>query len=286
MQLCAFFIQVQRSYLAEMKAQRSTKIMGILNITPDSFSDGGSLLQEESLARQVTTMLDAGVDILDVGGESTRPFADPVSEQDELARVIPAIRIIRRMTDIPVSIDTTKAAVAAEALAAGATILNDISALRHDPDMIGVVRNHEGPVVIMHMQGTPRSMQVNPQYDDVIAEIIDFFRERIAWMTGKGVDRSRIIIDPGIGFGKTVEHNLTILNSIPRFRETGCPVLIGHSRKSFIGRLLGLEVDRRDCATAMLSFHCAAAGADILRVHDVGLSGQAVHLATHLSGNR
>jgi len=263
------------------KAGRA-RIMGILNMTPDSFSDGGLLLQEDAVARQVGKMLDDGVDILDVGGESTRPFAEPVDEGEEIARVIPVIRQIREMTDLPVSIDTTKAAVAAKSIEAGATMVNDISALRHDQDMLGVVKNHDGPVVIMHMQGTPRTMQVDPHYDDVIGEIMDFFRERIGWMTGKGIVRSRIIIDPGIGFGKTLEHNLQILNSIPRLRETGCPVLIGHSRKSFIGRLLELDVDRRDCATAMLSLHCAMAGADILRVHDVGLTGQAVRLAAHL----
>lgn len=267
-----------------MSAGIHSKIMGILNITPDSFSDGGSLMNKEAVISQVQDMLDGGVDILDVGGESTRPYADKVSEQEELDRVIPVIECIRQMTDLPISIDTTKAAVAEKALASGATIVNDISALRYDPDMLQVVKKYDGPLVIMHMQGTPGTMQDSPHYDDVVAEITDFFAERIGWLTANGIDRERIVIDPGIGFGKTVEHNLTILNNIPRFREIGCPILVGHSRKSFIGKILDLDVDKRDCATAMLSFRCAAAGANILRVHNVQLTRQAVQLASHLSG--
>lgn len=265
-----------------MTAEKPVQIMGILNSTPDSFSDGGTLRSAEALAASVQRMLDYGVDILDVGGESTRPYADPVSEEEELARVIPVIRHIRTLTDLPVSIDTTKAAVAEQALAAGADIINDISALRRDADMLRVVRSSDVPVIIMHMQGTPGTMQDAPRYDDVAGEIMDFFGERIGWLTSNGVARERIVIDPGIGFGKTLEHNLEILRNIQRFKETGCPVLIGHSRKSFIGKMLGLEVDRRDCATAMLSLHCAMAGADILRVHDVALNKQAVQLASQL----
>jgi dihydropteroate synthase len=267
-----------------MPAETSSKIMGILNITPDSFSDGGSLMGEKAVTWQIREMLDAGVDILDVGGESTRPFAEAVSDQVEMARVIPVIERIRQMTDLPISIDTTKAVVAEKALASGATIVNDISALRHDPDMLRVVKGYDGPLIIMHMQGTPGTMQVEPHYDDIVAEITDFFRERIDWLTAGGIDKDRIVIDPGIGFGKTVEHNLIILNNISRFKEIGCPVLVGHSRKSFIGKLLDLEVDQRDCATAMLSFHCAMAGADIVRVHDVQLNRQALQLAAHMSG--
>ncbi|MCL7487737.1 MAG: dihydropteroate synthase [Desulfobulbaceae bacterium] len=265
-----------------MAVDTAPEIMGILNITPDSFSDGGLLMDDEMITMQISRMLDAGVDIFDVGGESTRPFAEPVSEQEELARVIPVIGRIRRMTDLPISIDTTKAAVAEKALAAGATMVNDISALRYDPDMVRVAREYNGPLVIMHMQGTPDTMQIDPHYDDVIAEIMDFFRQRIDWLAANGIARERIIVDPGIGFGKTVEHNLTIVRNIARFQETGCPVLIGHSRKAFIGRILDLEVDRRDCATAMLSLYCAMAGADILRVHDVPLTRQARQLASAL----
>jgi len=255
-----------------------TLIMGILNITPDSFSDGGSLDSRDAIRRRIDLMLQAGVDIFDVGGESTRPFADPVPEQEEMDRVLPVIERIRRMTDKPISIDTTKAAVAAEALAAGADIINDISALRRDSSMVDIVRNVSGPVIIMHMLGTPGDMQINPQYDDVVADIASFFEERIGWMTANGIARERIIIDPGIGFGKTVAHNLTILKNIGEFKKLGCPVLVGHSRKSFLGKTLDLDITRRDCATAIVSFHCLLQGADILRVHDVELTRQAVRL--------
>jgi len=263
---------------------QQTRVMGILNITPDSFSDGGCFLEPEATRHQIERMVAAGVDIFDVGGESTRPYADSVSIEEELDRVLPVIRLIRQLSDLPVSIDTTKAAVAKAALAAGADVVNDISALRHDPAMLDVVRSYQGPVIIMHMQGTPGTMQIDPHYEDVVVEIADFFRERLQWLEEHGVARSRIILDPGIGFGKTVAHNLSILRNIPSFKTLGCQILIGHSRKAFIGRILDLEVDRRDCATAMLSLHCALAGADMVRVHDVELSKQAVRLAHNLRG--
>ncbi|VAW41495.1 Dihydropteroate synthase [hydrothermal vent metagenome] len=267
-----------------MQATKSTRIMGILNITPDSFSDGGRLNSREAVARRIEEMIAAGADILDVGGESTRPFAGPVAAADELDRVLPVIKLIREVSDIPVSVDTTKAAVAAAALAAGAGMVNDISALRYDPEMVAVVRSYDGPVIIMHMQGTPDTMQIDPRYDDVVAEISAFFEERLTWLAANGIGRERVVIDPGIGFGKTVAHNLEILKNIKRFKETGCQVLVGHSRKSFIGKLLGLEVGERDCPTAVLSAFCAANGADIVRVHDVALNKQAVQLAA-LLGN-
>ncbi len=256
--------------------------MGILNVTPDSFSDGGSFTSEAAVIAQVEGMLAADVDIIDVGGESTRPFAEPVAEDEELSRVIPAIEAIRRITDIPISIDTSKAVVARQALATGATMVNDISALRKDPAMVGVVAGYDGPVIIMHMQGTPGDMQVNPRYENVVEEICAFFEERIAWMDKQGIERERIILDPGIGFGKTLDHNLAILRNIDAFKQSGHPVLIGHSRKSFLEKLLGLPVEERDCPTAVISALCAARGADILRVHDVALTRQAVELATAL----
>lgn len=265
-----------------MTPGQQTKVMGILNITPDSFSDGGHFVEPEDIRRQIERMITAGVDIFDVGGESTRPFAEPVSPEEELDRVLPVIRLIRQLSDLPISIDTTKAPVAQAALAAGADMINDISGLRHDPAMVDVVRGFRGQVIIMHMQGTPGTMQVDPCYEDVVAEITTFLRERIQWLEERGVARGRIIIDPGIGFGKTVTHNLTILKNIPAFKTLGCPVLIGHSRKAFIGRILDLEVDRRDCASAMLTLHCAISGADLVRVHDVDLSKQAVRLAHSL----
>jgi len=259
-------------------------VMGILNVTPDSFSDGGRFLDEQAIAAQVETMVAAGADIIDVGGESTRPFAEPVSIEAELDRVLPAIRLIRQRTSLPVSIDTTKAEVARRALSEGADIINDISALRFDRQMISLVRETEVPVIIMHMQGTPSDMQVAPHYDDVITEIKDFFRERLSWAEAEGVSGRRFIIDPGIGFGKTVAHNLAILKRAAEFTELGCPVLIGHSRKSFIGKLLGTEVGERDVATAAISALCVQKGVSILRVHDVGKTVQAGRLAEAITG--
>lgn len=259
------------------------QIMGILNITPDSFSDGGSLNSRDALVSRIDEMLQAGVDIIDIGGESTRPFADPVPAREEMDRVLPVIELVREMTDKPVSIDTTKAEVAAAALRAGAEIINDISAFRHDSGMAEVAAGATGPVVIMHMQGTPGDMQVNPQYKDVIEDIVTFFQERIHWLTARGIARGRIIIDPGIGFGKTVEHNLTILQNIEAFKKLGCQVMIGHSRKSFLGKTLDLDITERDCASAIVSFHCFLHGADIIRVHDVERTRQALMLQSLLT---
>jgi len=260
-------------------------VMGILNVTPDSFSDGGRFTSEEAIQAQAEEMLAQGVDIIDIGGESTRPFAEPVAMDEELRRVLPAIRAVRRLSDsIPISIDTTKADVARQALDSGADIINDISGLRFDPGMAVLARERGCEVVIMHMKGTPRDMQLNPQYRDVVAEIMEFFQERIQWAADMGIDRSRLILDPGIGFGKTVEHNLTLLREAGRFKELGCRVLVGHSRKSFIGKLLDLPVAARDNATAALSCLLAASGVDILRVHDVGATRQAVELAWAVTG--
>lgn len=254
-------------------------VMGILNVTPDSFSDGGRFTQEEALSAQIRAMLDNGVDIIDVGGESTRPYAEPVPEDEELRRVLPAIACIRAMhRSIPVSIDTTKAAVARQALEAGADIINDVSGLRFDPEMIRIAVAHGAPVILMHMRKTPKDMQDQPVYDDVVQEITDFLSERISWAVGQGLDKERIIVDPGLGFGKTVEHNLTILKHLSVFKKLGCPLLVGHSRKAFIGKLLGLETRDRDLATALISSYCATQGADILRVHDVKSTMQAVRL--------
>lgn len=255
-------------------------VMGILNVTPDSFSDGGRFTGAETLAAQIRTMLDNGADLIDVGGESTRPYAEPVPEAEELRRVLPAIACIRAITqDIPVSIDTTKADVARQALKAGADIINDVSALRFDPQMIEVAVTQEAPVILMHMRKTPKDMQDAPVYADVIGEITGFLAERIAWATAQGLAREKIIIDPGIGFGKTVEHNLMILKHLRSFKSLDCPLLLGHSRKAFIGSLMNLALEERDQATALLSLYCATQGADILRVHDVGGTMQAVRLA-------
>jgi len=263
--------------------EKNVQIMGILNLTPDSFSDGGCWNNDSALSARIDQLLSEGSDIIDVGGESTRPFAEAVTADMELARVLPAIRMIRERSAVSLSIDTTKAVVAREALAAGANMVNDISALRHDPKMVDVIRSYQGPVIIMHMQGDPGDMQVSPLYGDVVEEINGFFAERLGWLEQQGIERGRIIVDPGIGFGKTLEHNLAILRNIQAFKQHGCPVLIGHSRKSFLGQLLEVPVTERDCPTALVSAFCALRGADILRVHEVRGTRQAVLLMQALS---
>lgn len=256
-----------------------TRIMGIINVTPDSFSDGGRYSTVDDVLTQADALVAAGADILDVGGESTRPFAAPVSEEVELGRVIPAIEAIRRKYAVPLSIDTSKAEVARQALAAGADMINDVTALRKDPVMIDVVRQSSVPVVIMHMKGAPGDMQVAPSYQDVVAEILDFFSERLAWLQQQGVDLRRIILDPGIGFGKTLAHNLGILKHLPRFVSLGQPLLLGHSRKRFLGELTGTAVADRDLSTAIVSALAVLQGVSIVRVHDAESSLQAIRIA-------
>ena len=255
------------------------KIMGILNVTPDSFSDGGRHFTFDTAVDQASRMIDEGADIIDVGGESTRPFADPVSFDEEQRRVIPVITAIRKKHSIPISIDTTKAEIARIALDSGADIINDVSALQHDDQMLTLVKSTAVPVIIMHMQGTPGNMQVNPEYDDVIAEIADFFRERMSWLEENGVELSRVTIDPGIGFGKKLEHNLSILKHLGIFKELGQPILLGHSRKRFIGDLTNLDTDDRDLPTAVISALALAMEVNIVRVHNVAATRHALTVA-------
>ena len=256
------------------------KIMGILNVTPDSFSDGGKFADTETAIAQAEELISAGADILDVGGESTRPFADPVSTEEELRRVLPVIQAIRKKHTITISIDTTKASVAREALKAGADIINDVSALNKDPEMIALVQQTSAPVIIMHMQGTPSDMQVKPVYDDVVTEILNFFAERIDWITSKGVDRNRLFIDPGIGFGKTLQHNLSILKHLEKFSSLTLPLLLGHSRKRFLGSITGISSEEeRDLATAVIAALCASKNISMVRVHDVAATKQALLIA-------
>lgn len=253
--------------------------MGILNVTPDSFSDGGRYVSEHAIVERAERIIAAGGDIIDIGGESTRPFAEPVAAEEELKRVIPAVTAIRRISSIPISIDTTKACVAEQALDAGADIINDISALSLDPHMVNIVRDRHCPAVIMHMQGTPKNMQIKPMYTDVISETIAFFRDRLAWLTDQGIDQRRIIIDPGIGFGKSLAHNLAILKNAAAYHVLNCPVLIGHSRKSFLCSLLGCGLEDRDQPTAVISGLLAQRHVAIVRVHDVQGTRQALQLA-------
>ena len=261
------------------------RIMGVLNVTPDSFSDGGRFASPQAAIDQADRLVAAGADIVDVGGESTRPYAEPVSPAEEMARVIPVIEAIRRRHRLPISIDTSKAVVARAALAAGADMLNDISAFRQDPKMVDVARESSVPVVLMHMQGTPADMQIRPSYRDVVAEILDFFEERVSWLTGQGIDRNRLIVDPGIGFGKSLQHNLSLLKHLDAFSRLGLPLLLGHSRKRFLGEITGqASAGERDLATAVVAALCCAKGAvKIVRVHDVAGTRQALQLAAALA---
>lgn len=262
-----------------MSIARSVRIMGIINVTPDSFSDGGEFFDSGAALKQARNLIDQGADIIDVGGESTRPYAQPVSIDDELQRVLPVIESIRSISDIPISIDTSKAEVAKQALAIGADIINDVSAVRKDPEMIGVVKQSSGELVIMHMQGTPGTMQDAPHYDDVVEEVISFFKERLAFLDDAGIDPNRVIIDPGIGFGKKLEHNLQLLNNLDRLSELNRPVLLGHSRKRFLGDLTGLDADQRDSVSSVVSALSLEKNVSIFRVHDVAATRQALAVA-------
>ncbi len=254
--------------------------MGIINVTPDSFSDGGQLSSEKALLNQVKTMIEDGADILDIGGESTRPGAPAVSLEEELRRVVPAIELIRRHYTTAISIDTTKAEVARQALASGADIVNDISALRFDPAMLPLVVEKNVPLIIMHMQGKPGTMQQAPHYDNVVTEIMAELQGWLDHATDKGLRRDKIILDPGIGFGKNLDHNLAILKHLADFTSLGCPLLLGHSRKKFIGQLLNKgEAAQRDHGTAVISALAALQGVAIIRVHNVALTKQAITLA-------
>jgi len=243
--------------------------MGIVNVTSDSFSDGGKFLDPSDAIEHALRLVEDGADIVDIGGESSRPGSDPVSEDEELSRVIPVIEGLRRRSGVPISIDTTKSIVAGRAIEAGADMINDISAGRFDSEMFSVAAASARPICLMHMKGTPKTMQDSPQYNDIVAEIRDFLSEAIERAVLAGVDRQNIVIDPGIGFGKTAEDNIVILKNIRRFAALGCPVLLGASRKSFIGTKLGLEVQERLEATLATVPISADGGASILRVHDV-----------------
>ena len=247
-----------------------TKIMGILNVTPDSFSDGNRYFGADKAVKRALEMIAEGSDIIDIGGESTRPGAQKVSAETEIERVVPIINELRKQTNIPISIDTTKAKVAKEALQAGASILNDISALQFDTDMVKVLQNFpEVPVVLMHMRGTPETMQDNPHYDDVIEEILSFFEERINFCEENGINRERIIIDPGIGFGKRQEDNLNILKKISEFKCLGVPIMLGASRKSFIGNIYDSDSTERLAGSLASTAFAFQNDIEIIRVHDV-----------------
>ncbi|MBN1103523.1 MAG: dihydropteroate synthase [Deltaproteobacteria bacterium] len=250
--------------------------MGVLNVTPDSFSDGGRFLLRERAVEQGFRMAREGADILDVGGESTRPYAEEISEQEELDRVIPVIESLRRELRLPISIDTLKAGVAREALRAGASMVNDVSALRFDPELARVAAEAGVPVVLMHMKGTPRDMQDHPAYEDLFSEIIAFLSDAAERATRSGVREDLIILDPGIGFGKTFDHNLLLLRELGKFSSLGRPLLVGPSRKAFLGRILNKEAPQRDTGTMAAVAAAALGGIHIVRVHNVGMAVETV----------
>jgi dihydropteroate synthase len=254
--------------------------MGVVNVTPDSFSDGGRFLDPDAAVAHGLALVADGAAVLDVGGESTRPGAAPVSGADEIARVLPVVRGLAAATPVPVSIDTTKAEVAAAALGAGASIVNDVSAGRHAPDLLRVVAAAGAGYVAMHMQGEPRTMQRDPRYDDVVCEVGDFLVERVDAAVAAGIPRVSVMVDPGIGFGKTAGHNLTLLAALPALAgRVGVPVLVGTSRKAFIGRLLGVDDPAaRDDGTLATIVWALDHGARMVRVHDVRGAARAAAL--------
>jgi dihydropteroate synthase len=260
------------------------KVMGIVNLTPDSFSDGGAAFRAGDPAEYALRLVEQGASLLDLGGESSRPGAEPVVLDEELGRVMPVVTALAEGADVPISIDTTKAEVAEQALRAGAAIINDISALRADPEMAGIVSRAGAGIVLMHMQGVPSSMQVNPHYEDVVREVYDFLAERVAWAEALGVPRKRIAIDPGIGFGKTAQHNLEILRNLDRFANLGCVILVGASRKGFLGAISGRPVSERATASVAASLAACIRGARVVRVHDVAPMIDAIRVWTAIRG--
>ena len=258
-------------------AMKRTLIMGILNVTPDSFSDGGIFLARDDALRQAERMVAEGADIIDVGGESTRPGAVPVSLQAELDRVLPVIALLRERVGAPISVDTSKPEVMEAAIAAGASVVNDVNALR-TPGAREVVARHKVAACLMHMQGEPRSMQTAPQYAEVVQEVRDFLLAQIGACEAAGIPRARLWVDPGFGFGKTLAHNVALLRGLQAIADIGLPVLVGLSRKSMIGQAIGLPVGERAHASAALALMAVQNGASIVRVHDVRPTADALRM--------
>lgn len=257
-------------------------IMGVVNVTPDSFSDGGLFSSADEAVAHGRRLFDEGADLIDVGGESTRPGSEPVDEQTEKNRVVPVVEALTEIGAV-VSIDTTKANVASAAITAGAEVVNDVTA-GSDPGMFDLVASSGAGMVLMHMKGTPRTMQEDPRYDDVVAEIADFLLERAAAAETAGIGREALVIDPGIGFGKTVEHNLELIRRLGVLVSTGYPVMVGASRKGFLGKITGIDVPaRRDVATAAVTALAVSSGAAVVRVHDVVSSREAAAVAWAVS---
>jgi dihydropteroate synthase len=259
-------------------------LMGIVNVTPDSFSDGGRYFDTEAAVEHGRQLIVEGAHVIDVGGESTRPGASPITTDEELRRVLPVIKQLASSSGVTISIDTSKAEVARAAIDAGAEIINDVTGLTGDPEMVDVAVRTGAGVVVMHMQGTPRTMQKNPTYTDVVAEVRDYLRQRRDALVTAGVQMERICLDPGIGFGKTFQHNLLLIRNCETLHELGCPVLVGHSRKSFLGRLIHNEQADRTSAALGVAFSLAMKGVQILRVHDVRAVSEALTAVEETGG--
>ena len=268
----------------DIDLEKKVVVMGILNLTPDSFYDGGRYTRETQALRGVEQMIEEGADIIDVGGESVRPGAEPISLDEELSRVIPVIEKVRRLFPITISIDTYKAEVARQAIEEGADMVNDISGLQFDPDLRKIVARYGVPVILMHIKGTPKNMQDNPRYHSLMKEIISYLRKSIKLAEEAGVDPARIIVDPGIGFGKTTAHNLEILRRLEELKVLGKPILVGLSRKSFIGNVLGLPQEERLEGGLAATSIAILGGARIVRTHDVKPSRRAVDMVQAILG--
>ena len=265
-----------------LSKKKQSLIMGILNVTPDSFSDGGKYLEKNIAINHALEMIDEGADIIDIGGESTRPFSDPVSLKEEISRVVPVIEGIRKESDVCISIDTTKSQVATAALNSGASVINDVSAMEVDPLMVDVALKFDCPLIIMHMKGTPKNMQDDPQYESLISDIKDYLLDRANFIISKGINSKKIVIDPGIGFGKTVENNFEIINNLNHFTSMDFPVLLGASRKSFIGISLNLPEEDRLEGSLAANIIGLQNGAKIFRVHDVAETNKALIIANKI----
>nr|WP_233207380.1 dihydropteroate synthase [Bremerella cremea] len=268
----------------KLRFDRLPKLMGILNITPDSFSDGGKWMDQNAAIDQALQMEADGASIIDIGGESTRPYSQSVSTDEELRRVLPIVEAIQNAVHVPLSIDTTKAAVAKEAIAAGVEIINDISGLEADPEMVPLAVESGAGVCAMHMQGTPQTMQDDPQYDDVVLDIFDYLQARYRQLRYAGIDRTKICLDPGIGFGKSHQHNFDLMAKCDEFHTLGCPILVGHSRKGFLAKTLGDKDMDRTLATVGASLTLARLGVQIIRVHDVRANMEALEAFVSTGG--